>query len=360
MYPEIMQQTSDLRIESSRPLIPPQQLLEELPAGPEHARTVIEGRKTVENILCGRDRRMLIIVGPCSIHDAQSALDYARKLKSLAEEVSGNIYVVMRVYFEKPRTRLGWRGLILDPHINGSYDIQNGLRIARKLLLDIATLGLPAGSEILDPVVPQYIDDLLSWGAIGARTTESQIHREMASGLSMPIGFKNGTDGSVNSAIDAMASSQHSHSFIGIDSGGQSAVLRTRGNDMSHLILRGGKSGPNYYRDRVEYAGRILEDGGLCNQIMVDCSHANSGKDHTCQHIVFEDVIRQRLNGVKEVMGCMLESNHLPGNQSIPEDIALLRYGVSITDACIGWDETVSLLRHCSECLSAEKVAMVK
>ena len=348
----VMEKTSDLRIESADPLTPPRQLLEELPVNSSQIHTVIAGRRTVEDILSGKDRRLLIVIGPCSIHDAQAGLDYAEKLAHLAEELREHIYLVMRVYFEKPRTRLGWRGLIFDPHINGSYDIQEGLRIARKVLLNITALGLPVGSEMLDPIIPQYIDDLLSWGSIGARTTESQTHREMASGLSMPIGFKNGTDGSVDGAINAMLSSYHHHSFIGIDNDGKSAVMRTSGNSAGHLILRGGRSGPNYYRDHVERSGRALREAGLCDRIMIDCSHANSGKNHDRQHIVFEDIIRQRMNGVNEIMGCMLESNHFPGKQAIPEDINQLQYGVSITDGCIGWDETARLLRDCCNTLS--------
>ena len=350
-----MHQTSDLRIESAKALISPRELLAELPAGPDQIHTVLEGRSAVENILSGRDRRMLVIVGPCSIHDPEMGLDYAKKLAMLASELREQLCIVMRVYFEKPRTKLGWRGLILDPHINGSYDIQTGLRIARKLLLDITALGLPAGSEMLDPIVPQYIDDLLSWGSIGARTTESQTHREMSSGLSMPIGFKNGTDGSVDSAVNAMTSARHSHSFIGIDLDGKIAVMSTSGNNMGHLILRGGKNGPNYYRNRIEQAETLLRAANLPDRIMIDCSHANSGKNHEQQHIVLEDIIRQRLNGMAAIMGYMLESNHLAGNQTIPENIGQLQYGVSITDACIGWDETVRLLKTCYDRLAGEK-----
>jgi 3-deoxy-7-phosphoheptulonate synthase len=339
-----MHKTSDLRIRAVEPLLTPRQLLAELPAGDESLNTVVESRKVIGDILSGRDQRLLAVVGPCSIHDPQMGLDYAAKLKKLAEEISDQIYVVMRVYFEKPRTKLGWRGLILDPHMNGSNDIQEGLRKARKLLLDITAMGMPAGSEMLDPVVPQYIDDLLSWGAIGARTTESQTHREMSSGLSMPIGFKNGTDGSVDTAANAMTSAMNPHSFIGIDMDGQTCVLHTTGNTQGHLILRGGKNGPNYYRDHIESAGQVLRNNGLNDKVMVDCSHANSGKNHSRQHIVLEDILRQRLNGVDEIMGFMIESNHFEGNQAIPEDLSQLKYGVSITDACIGWDETERLL----------------
>jgi 3-deoxy-7-phosphoheptulonate synthase len=348
-----MERTSDLRIQSSETLTTPRELLAELPASEASNKTVVEGRRTIEAILRGEDSRLLAIVGPCSIHDPKIGLEYAEKLVALAEEVKDSIYIVMRVYFEKPRTKLGWRGLILDPQLNGSNDIQGGLRTARKLLLDITAMGMPAGSEMLDPIVPQYIDDLLSWGAIGARTTESQTHREMSSGLSMPIGFKNGTDGSVDTAVNAMTSSKHSHSFIGIDLDGKTCVLRTSGNDMGHLILRGGKDGPNYYRDHIEKAGQALRAAGLIDKVMVDCSHANSGKNHQRQHIVLEDIIRQRLSGVDEVMGFMLESNHFPGNQAIPEDISQLKYGVSVTDACIGWEETVELITEAKRMLQS-------
>jgi 3-deoxy-7-phosphoheptulonate synthase len=348
-----MERTSDLRIQSSETLTTPRELLAELPASEASNKTVVEGRRTIEAILRGEDSRLLAIVGPCSIHDPKIGLEYAEKLVALAEEVKDSIYIVMRVYFEKPRTKLGWRGLILDPQLNGSNDIQGGLRTARKLLLDITAMGMPAGSEMLDPIVPQYIDDLLSWGAIGARTTESQTHREMSSGLSMPIGFKNGTDGSVDTAVNAMTSSKHSHSFIGIDLDGKTCVLRTSGNDMGHLILRGGKDGPNYYRDHIEKAGQSLRGAGLIDKVMVDCSHANSGKNHQRQHIVLEDIIRQRLSGVDEVMGFMLESNHFPGNQAIPEDISQLKYGVSVTDACIGWEETVELITEAKRMLQS-------
>ncbi len=351
-----MYKTSDLRIVSAAPLLTPRELLLELPAGEESLRRVVEGREAVENILTGADRRMLAIIGPCSIHDPQTGLDYAKKLKDLAEELADSIYIVMRVYFEKPRTKLGWRGLILDPCINGSNDIQSGLRIARKLLLDITALGMPAGSEMLDPVVPQFIDDLLSWGAIGARTTESQTHREMASGLSMPIGFKNGTDGSVETAINAMTSANHPHSFIGIDGDGKTCVLNTSGNELVHLILRGGKEGPNYHRNQVEGAGELLREAGLPDKIMIDCSHANSGKNHMRQHIVLDDLLGQRQSGVGEIMGFMLESNHFSGNQPIPRDVGQLKYGVSITDPCIGWEETCKLLRNAVKMLQKKPI----
>lgn len=307
-------------------------------------RTVVEGRKVIGRIIRKEDPRVLAIVGPCSIHDPVAALDYARRLAELRKKVLDKVYVVMRVYFEKPRTVLGWRGLIFDPGLDGSADIPRGLREARRLLLTINELGLPAGSEILDPIVPQYITDLLSWASIGARTTESQTHREMASGLSMPVGFKNGTDGSLESAINAMTSSLNPHSFIGIDQEGMTSILRTRGNDTIHLILRGGKMGPNYYEENVERAEEMLKRSGLPEAIVVDCSHMNSGKNHMRQARVFHAFLNQRTRGRKSLIGFMLESNLFEGNQEIPKDLSNLKYGVSITDACIGWEETEKLL----------------
>lgn len=336
--------TNDLRIVSSVPLVPPSQLKRELPMTEDANRTVVEGREVIGRIIRKEDPRVLAIVGPCSIHDPVAALDYARRLAELRKKVLDKVYVVMRVYFEKPRTVLGWRGLIFDPGLDGSADIPRGLREARRLLLTINELGLPAGSEILDPIVPQYITDLLSWASIGARTTESQTHREMASGLSMPVGFKNGTDGSLESAINAMTSSLNPHSFIGIDQEGMTSILRTRGNDTIHLILRGGKMGPNYYEENVERAEEMLKRSGLPEAIVVDCSHMNSGKNHMRQARVFHAFLNQRTRGRKSLIGFMLESNLFEGNQEIPKDLSNLKYGVSITDACIGWEETEKLL----------------
>lgn len=355
MNKSAMAMTSDLRIASLEALSAPEDMLREIPGDQSCAQTVLAGRKVVEDILRGKDQRMLAVLGPCSIHDPEAGLEYARRFKDLASEVEDQIYLVMRVYFEKPRTKLGWRGLILDPRLNGSMDIQEGLRIARRFLIEVNRMGVPAGSEMLDPIVPQYIDDLVTWGAIGARTTESQTHREMASGLSMPVGFKNGTDGNVETAINAIASCLHPHSFIGIDKKGRTAVLRTRGNELSHLILRGGNNGPNYYREQVEKAAASLRSAGVLDKIMIDCSHANSGKDHRRQALVLEDVIRQRLSGLDAVMGFMLESNIYEGKQAIPEFKEQLKYGVSITDACIGLEETREILLKARDALAGQK-----
>ncbi|MCX7787855.1 MAG: 3-deoxy-7-phosphoheptulonate synthase [Spirochaetes bacterium] len=336
--------TNDLRIVSSIPLVPPSQLKREFPMTEEANRTVVEGREVIGRIIKQKDPRVLAIVGPCSIHDPVAALDYARRLMELRTKILDKVYVVMRVYFEKPRTVLGWRGLIFDPGLDGSADIPRGLREARRLLLAINEMGLPAGSEILDPIVPQYITDLLAWASIGARTTESQTHREMASGLSMPVGFKNGTDGSLESAINAMTSSLNPHSFIGIDQEGMTSILRTRGNDSIHLILRGGKMGPNYYEENVERAEEMLKRSKLPEAIVVDCSHMNSGKNHSRQARVFHAFLNQRIRGRNSLIGFMLESNLFEGSQEIPKDLSNLKYGVSITDACIGWEETEKLL----------------
>lgn len=339
-----MKITSDLRIVSSVPLVAPRRLKEELPMTDISNKTVVEGREVVEGIIAGKDKRLLAIVGPCSIHDPVAAVDYARRLGELRKRIEDRIYVVMRVYFEKPRTTLGWRGLIFDPALNGTGDIARGLREARKLLLEITGMGLPAGSEILDSIVPQYITDLVSWASIGARTTESQNHREMASGLSMPVGFKNGTDGSLDSAINAMTSSLHPHNFIGIDPDGLTSVLRTTGNDAIHLILRGGKTGPNYYEENVEKAEEMLRREGLPRAIVVDCSHANSGKSHARQERVYQAFIDQRSRGKDSLVGFMLESNLFEGCQPIPRRLEDMKYGVSITDECIGWKQTEEIL----------------
>ena len=340
-----MKKTSDIRIQSIDPLIPPRVLKEEIPASEAGLQTVIEGRETIESIVAGRDSRLLAVVGPCSIHDPGAAVDYARRLKRLHDELREKIYIVMRVYFEKPRTRLGWRGLILDPHLDGSYDIQSGLRAARRLLCEITDLGLPAGSEMLDPIVPQFTSDLISWASIGARTTESQTHREMASGLSMPVGFKNGTDGSIDVAINALSSSRFPHSFIGIDPEGRTCVLNTSGNETGHIILRGGRSGPNYHDESVDDACRMLIEAGYPPALMVDCSHANSLKDPPRQEKVLRSVIRQRVEGQKAIIGFMIESNLVAGCQSIPQNLDELAYGVSVTDPCIDWEMTEKALR---------------
>jgi 3-deoxy-7-phosphoheptulonate synthase len=348
----VMQQTNDLRIKSLRPLVAPNVMKGEFPLTDASLRTVVESRRAVEDIIHHRDDRLLAVVGPCSIHDPEAALDYAARLQSLRERVQDRIYVVMRVYFEKPRTKLGWRGLILDPYLDGSYDVEEGLRRARKLLLDITDTGLPAGSELLDPIVPQYIDDLLSWASIGARTTESQTHREMASGLSMPVGFKNGTDGDVRTAVNALASSRHPHSFIGTDQAGQTSVLETAGNDSTHIILRGGKDGPNYRGHHIDAACAVLTEAGVEPSLMVDCSHGNSRKNASRQTEVLESVVHQRAEGKREIMGIMLESNIVEGRQPIPDDLSELVYGCSITDACLGWEATEEILLWAHSTLS--------
>ncbi len=331
------------------PLVSPRELKAELPISDSAEKTVIEGRETVRRILKGQDPRMLAVVGPCSIHDPEAGYDYARRLTKLRDNLADVLFVVMRVYFEKPRTRLGWRGLILDPALDGSYDIPRGLRSAREVLLRINEIGLPAGSEMLDPLVPQYIADLLAWAAIGARTTESQTHREMAGGLSMPVGFKNGTDGSIEAAVNAMASSKSPRSFIGIDNEGRTSILETSGHEDTHLILRGGKDGPNYHDEAVEDALGALREAGLGGRIVVDCAHGNSRKDLTRQEKVLKSVIRQRLEGRRELVGFMIESNLSEGRQDIPEDPRQLTYGVSITDPCIGWETTERLLTEAAE-----------
>lgn len=335
---------NDLHIRSIVPLISPVELKKEFPLTHESADTVIESREIIKNIILGRDDRLLAVVGPCSIHDPDAALDYAGRLKRLAEKVADKIYVVMRVYFEKPRTTVGWRGLIVDPYLDGSYDIAHGLKLARQILLKITGMGMPAGSEMLDPIVPQYIDDLVSWAAIGARTTESQTHRNLASGLSMPVGFKNGTSGSLELAVNAMHSARHPASFIGIDQEGKTCILHTTGNDVCHLILRGGKNGPNYHEEDVEEAENMLRQGGLTPAVFIDCSHANSGKRHIRQRRVLRSVLDQITRGQKAIRGVMIESNIEEGCQDISPDEDELKYGVSITDECIGWEETGEML----------------
>ncbi len=343
-----MARTDDIRIESVIPLIPPRKLKEEIPAGSDREAAVAKGRLEIEAVLSGKDNRLLVIVGPCSIHDPSAAREYAERLATLRESVSDDLLIVMRVYFEKPRTRLGWRGLVLDPNLDDTYDISTGLRTGRELLGFLADLDIPAGSEVLDPIVPQYMADLTSWASIGARTTESQTHRDMASGLSMPVGYKNGTDGNVETAVNALASSMHPHSFIGIDQEGRTCVLNTRGNPSGHLILRGGRAGPNYDAEHVAAAAAALEKAGVPKQLVIDCSHGNSRKDPSRQRLVLEDVLHQRAEGTASIRGVMIESNLHHGRQKVgPKET--LSYGVSITDACIGWDETEELLRSAAE-----------
>jgi len=313
--------------------------------------TVIEGRRSLQNILSGTDKRMIAVVGPCSIHDQEAAVEYAKRLRGLAERVKDTLRIVMRVYFEKPRTTIGWRGMITDPDLDGSYNIEKGMKRARELLLTINEMGLPTGSEMLDPIVPQYISDLVAWAAIGARTTESQTHREMASGLSMPVGFKNGTSGNLQLALDAMSSSVHPHSFIGIDQEGRTCVVHTKGNEYVHIILRGGRSGPNYYEENVEDAEELLKNTELNPAIMIDCSHANSGKNHEKQSRVLRSVREQRRRGRRSIIGFMMESNLAAKNQAIPKDLKDLEYGCSVTDKCIGWEETERLIEETCDVL---------
>jgi len=333
----------NLRVRGVTRLITPAQIKEQHPADSFQTETVLRGREEARAIVRGEDNRLLVIVGPCSIHDPSAALDYARRLAALSQEVADRYLLVMRVYFEKPRTTVGWKGLINDPHMDDSCDMAHGVALARRTLLDIAALGLPAATEFLDPIIPQYIADLISWSAIGARTTESQTHREMASGLSMPVGFKNSTDGSVQVAIDAMKSSRTPHSFLGIDQDGSTSIVKTTGNPDSHVVLRGGRDGANYETKHVATAIENLHKNKLPTSLMVDCSHANSGKDPNRQPIVWKSVLEQRAAGTKEIIGAMLESNINFGNQ--PDNSGELRYGVSITDACMSWEMTEELLR---------------
>jgi 3-deoxy-7-phosphoheptulonate synthase len=337
--------TQNLHVRETVRLTSPKALKTELPMTEAANRTVVEGRKTISSILHQTDPRLLVVVGPCSIHDPKGALEYATRLNALRQELEDRFYVVMRVYFEKPRTTVGWKGLIYDPHLNGSDDIQTGLKKARELLLQITSMGLPAATEFLDPVVPQYIADLVSWAAIGARTTESQTHRQMASGLSMPVGFKNGTDGSLQIAIDAMQSSRRQHSFLGIDQDGATSIVRTTGNPDGHVVLRGGRLATNYDAESIRAAAQCLKAAGLPEVLMVDCSHANSAKQHARQEEVWRSLIEQRLADSKALIGVMIESNLVEGSQPIPKTLSELQYGVSVTDACLGWEVTERLLR---------------
>jgi 3-deoxy-7-phosphoheptulonate synthase len=348
-----MQQTQDLRVIGTKRLQSPRALELALPMTERANRTVVEGRAAVQNILAQRDPRLLVIVGPCSIHDPKGAMEYAQKLATLSRELNDRIFVVMRVYFEKPRTTVGWKGLINDPHMNGSCEIEDGLRIARKLLLEINELGLPAATEFLDPIVPQYIDDLITWAAIGARTTESQTHREMASGLSMPVGFKNGTDGSLQIAIDAMSSARTPHSFLGIDQDGFTSLVRTKGNQDGHVVLRGGRARTNYDPQSITEAAAQLSAQHLPPVLMVDCSHANSLKQHSKQEDVWRSLIEQRAAGTRTIIGAMIESYLKEGNQPVPENPRDIAYGVSVTDACISWETTERMLRHGHKALSS-------
>ena len=336
----------DLHVKGMVRLLPPRALKDEQPMTEAAGVMVTRGRDAIRRILAQTDRRLLVVVGPCSIHDVKAALEYAGRLNTLRRELAARLEIVMRVYFEKPRTTTGWKGLINDPHLDNSCDIEDGLKQARRLLLQLGGMGLPAATEFLDPIVPQYIDDLVTWAAIGARTTESQTHREMASGLSMPVGFKNGTDGRCQTAIEAMSAAMRPHSFIGIDEDGVTAIVRTTGNPAGHIVLRGGRARSNYDAESIRDTEAQLAQAGLPRVVMVDCSHANSGKLASRQEEAWRSVIRQRLGGTRSLIGLMLESFLNEGNQPFPvPDPAKLRYGVSITDACLGWEATERLLR---------------
>jgi 3-deoxy-7-phosphoheptulonate synthase len=334
----------NLNVVAQETLITPDQLKAALPMSATARATVTGAREVIRNILDRRDHRLFVVVGPCSIHDIEAAMDYARRLQKLATAVADTLFIVMRVYFEKPRTTVGWKGLINDPYMNDTFKIEEGLHIGRKLLLDISELGLPTSTEALDPISPQYLQDCISWSAIGARTTESQTHREMASGLSSAVGFKNGTDGGLAVAVNALKSVSQPHRFLGINFRGEVAVIRTRGNAYAHIVLRGGSNGPNYDAAHIAQCEAELHKADIRPNIMVDCSHANSNKQPQLQPQVMEDVTRQILAGNRSIIGLMVESNLLPGNQSIPDDLSQLQYGVSVTDGCIGWDSTEQAL----------------
>ena len=341
--------TDNLNIMSNDALITPEQLKQEMPLAGAAMDSVRSGRETIFSILDRKDPRLFAIVGPCSIHDTDAAMDYARRLKELAEKVQDSLFIVMRVYFEKPRTSIGWKGLINDPYLDDSFKIEEGLRKGRKLLLDIDELGLPTSTEALDPISPQYLQDLIAWSAIGARTTESQTHREMSSGLSSAVGFKNGTDGGLTVAVNAMQSVSSPHRFLGINSRGQVSVVTTKDNPYAHVGLRGGSNGPNYNSDHIAQCERALADGGVSSNIVIDCSHANSSKNPDVQPLVLKDVTHQILEGNTSIIGIMLESFIHAGNQAIPEDLDKLKYGVSVTDACMDWETTEQSLLEMAE-----------
>src|SRR5881409_3095631 len=348
--------TRDLRVESIRPLLPPAILLEELPLSEDASQVITRARDEVAEILAGSDDRLIVIVGPCSVHDPAAAGEYARRLKTLSDELAADLRIVMRVYFEKPRTTVGWKGLINDPRLDGSFVVNDGLRIARRLLLDLAELGLPAGCEFLDPITPQFIADLVTWGAIGARTTESQVHRELASALSMPVGLKNGTDGGVQIAIDALRAAAHPHRFLGVTEQGLAGIVSTRGNPDCHVILRGGVNGANYDAISVQKTLAALRDAGLPPRLMIDTSHGNSDKDYRRQPLVAHDIGAQVAQGEGGIVGVMMESFISDGRQDL-EDSRRLAYGQSITDACMGWEMTVPVLRELAAAVRARRSA---
>lgn len=347
--------TDDVRITGMQEVAAPADLMTAIPLSSEVSALVFATRQSIAEIIHQQDDRLLVVVGPCSIHDPKAALDYAHRLATQAQALQDDLLIVMRVYFEKPRTIVGWKGLINDPNLNNTYDINRGLEIARKLLLDIAELGITAGTEYLDPITPQYVGDLVSWGAIGARTTESQIHRQLASGLSCPVGFKNSTEGGSQVAIDAIRSSSHSHIFLSVTKQGHSAIFSTAGNPDCHIILRGGANGPNYDAQSVQSTSERLLAASIDTAVMVDMSHANSAKDHNKQIQVGADICQQLSNGNDDLMGVMIESNLVAGRQDIEPELGNLTYGQSITDACIGWEDTEKLLADLSQAVRARR-----
>ncbi|HDV0903556.1 3-deoxy-7-phosphoheptulonate synthase AroG [Vibrio fluvialis] len=348
-----MYQTDDVNIKRIKELLPPVAVLEKFPATEVASSTTFQAREAIHNILQDKDDRLLVVIGPCSIHDTEAAIEYGKRLKVLRDELSGQLEVVMRVYFEKPRTTVGWKGLINDPYLNDTYEINDGVRIGRKLLLDLTDMGMPTASEFLDMITPQYIADLISWGAIGARTTESQVHRELASGLSCPVGFKNGTDGNIKIAADAISSASASHHFLSVTKYGHSAIVETAGNPDCHIILRGGKE-PNYSAEHVGEIKQKLEASGLSQKVMIDFSHANSSKQYQRQMVVAEDVAAQIAGGEHAIFGVMIESHLIEGRQDLVEGKAPT-YGQSITDACIGWDDTETVLRQLAAAVEARR-----
>lgn len=347
-----LKQLININIKGSYSIPTPDEIQRMFPASDKSLKTVQKGREVIRNILDGKDDRLFIVVGPCSIHDPKAALEYADQLKKLSDKVKDKFFLVMRVYFEKPRTTVGWKGLINDPFMDDSFKIEEGLKLARQLLLEVTAMGLPTATEALDPITPQYLGELMSWSAIGARTTESQTHREMSSGLSTPVGFKNGTDGNIQVAINAMKSALTPHHFLGIDSKGKIAVFMTRGNPYSHVVLRGADSGPNYDPASIDRCLKALEKESLRKKVMIDCSHGNSNKDFRNQPKVFKAVLDQVLAGNKAICGMMVESNLSEGNQKIPPDLVQLQYGVSVTDQCIGWETTEKMMLEACERLS--------
>ena len=342
----MQQQTKveDLNVVGTAPLISPNDLDAQLPITEELAEHVVRGRAQVEGILNGTDQRLLVIAGPCSIHDEEAALEYGGRLAALAEKLRDRLFIIMRVYFEKPRTTVGWKGFIYDPGLDDSFDINAGITRARALLIKLNQMSVYAATEFLDPVTPQYLAEFITWACIGARTVESQTHRQMASGLSMPIGFKNSTEGAIQPAVDAMVSARSPHAFLGIDHEGRACIVHTRGNLLGHLVLRGGNSGTNFGSDTITSAHQRLAAAGVRTSLMIDCSHGNSNKEFAKQNLAFKDALGQRLAGEVDIIGCMLESHLNPGQQKVSSDLSQLKYGVSITDACIGWDETEELL----------------